>query len=60
MDKAELAEALFEALAAGDDERVRALCTADVQIQQNNSPAMDLDGGFWADVANQTHSKLRR
>jgi len=43
MDKAELAEALFEALAAGDDERVRALCTADVQIQQNNSPAMDLD-----------------
>jgi len=43
MNTTELCEELFEALAAGDDERVRALCTPDMKAKQNGNPPMDLD-----------------
>jgi ketosteroid isomerase-like protein len=43
VDNTELCKALFEAFETGDEERVRALCTADLQSRQNNNPAMDLD-----------------
>lgn len=43
MDNTELCEALFDSFAKGDEERVRVLCTADMQARQNNNPPMDLD-----------------
>lgn len=43
MQNTELCEALFEAFANSDDERVRALCTPDMQARQNNNPPMDLE-----------------
>lgn len=43
MSNAELCEALFDAFAKGDEERVRSLCAPDMQAQQNNNPPMDLD-----------------
>lgn len=43
MDHAEIASALFAALAANDDQAVRALCAPDMRVRQNNGAAMDLD-----------------
>jgi len=43
MNNTELAKALFEALAVGDVDTVRSLCTPDCQARQNNGPAMDLE-----------------
>ena len=43
MENTELCAALFEALAAGDDARVRTLCTPDMQAIQNRNPPMNLD-----------------
>lgn len=43
MDNTELCEALFVAFEKGDEERIRALCTSDMQARQNNNPPMDLD-----------------
>jgi ketosteroid isomerase-like protein len=52
MDHATIAKALFAALAAQDDVTVRALCTQDLQVRQNNGPPMDLQAllGFNAAV----------
>lgn len=43
VDNTALCEALFDAFEKGDAERVRAMCTSDMQAQQNNNPPMDLD-----------------
>lgn len=43
MDNTELCEALFAAFEAGNEERIRALCTSDMRARQNNNPPMDLD-----------------
>lgn len=43
MDNTELCKALFDAFAKGDEERVRTICTPDMQARQNNNPPMDLD-----------------
>lgn len=43
MDHTRLCEALFEALAKGDEGRVRALCTPDMRARQNDNPPMNLD-----------------
>ena len=43
MDNTELCKTLFDAFAEGDQERVRTICTPDMQARQNNSPPMDLD-----------------
>jgi ketosteroid isomerase-like protein len=43
MDNTRIAEALFAALANRDDDAVRALCTTDLQVRQNNDPPMDLE-----------------
>jgi ketosteroid isomerase-like protein len=43
MDNSKLCEALFAAFEAGDEERVRSLCTPDMQARQNNNPPMNLD-----------------
>jgi ketosteroid isomerase-like protein len=43
VDNTELCKALFDAFENGDEERVRALCTIDIQARQNNNPPMDLD-----------------
>ena len=43
MENTELCKALFDAFKNGDEKRVRALCTADMQARQNNNPPMDLD-----------------
>lgn len=42
MRNADICEALFAALANGDDERVRALCAPDLQARQNGNPPMGL------------------
>lgn len=43
MDSTEICEALFDAFEKGDEDRVRALCTSDMEVRQNNNPPMDLD-----------------
>ena len=43
MDNNELCEALFDAFSRGDEQRVRALCTPDMQAKQNNNPPMNLE-----------------
>jgi len=43
MNNVDLAEALFEAFAAGDDAAVRRLCTSDFEAHQNGGPSMDLE-----------------
>lgn len=42
MDNTAIARALFQALAAMDDDGVRALCAADFQLRQNGGRAMDV------------------
>ncbi len=43
MNNTQLGEALFDAFSEGDEERIRALCTPDMQARQNNNPPMDLE-----------------
>ena len=43
MENTELCKALFAAFEKGDEERIRDLCTPDMQAQQNNNPPMDID-----------------
>jgi ketosteroid isomerase-like protein len=43
MDNARIAEALFRALAAGDDDAVRALCAPDMCVRQNGGAPMNLE-----------------
>ena len=43
MDNTALCEALFDAFEKGDEERIRAMCTSDMQARQNNNPPMNLD-----------------
>ena len=43
MNNTEICEALFGAFSAGDEVRIRTLCTPDMQARQNNNPPMDLD-----------------
>jgi ketosteroid isomerase-like protein len=43
MKSTEICEALFEALASGEEETVRSLCAPDVRAIQNGGPPMDLD-----------------
>ena len=39
----EICEALFQAFASGDEDRIRALCAPDMRACQNGNPPMDLD-----------------
>lgn len=43
MENTEIAEAVFDAFAAGDADRVRSLCAPEMKARQNGGPAMDLD-----------------
>ncbi|WP_033373482.1 nuclear transport factor 2 family protein [Sandarakinorhabdus sp. AAP62] len=43
MDNAQIAEALFAALAANDAAAVRDLCAPDFQLVQNGAPPMNLE-----------------
>jgi ketosteroid isomerase-like protein len=43
MDHVAVAKALFDAFAAGDEDTIRSLCTADFRARQNNGQSMDLD-----------------
>ncbi len=43
MNHAEIARQLFAALAGQDEAAVRALCSADLKVRQNNGPPMSLD-----------------
>lgn len=43
MNHAEIASALFAALAANDDQAVRALCAPDLRVRQNKGAPMDLE-----------------
>lgn len=43
MNNSEICEALFEAFARGDEERVRSLCAPQMQAWQNSNPPMGLD-----------------
>jgi uncharacterized protein len=43
MDNAEIGKALFAALAANDADGVRALCSPQMRVRQNNGPVMSLD-----------------
>lgn len=43
MDNAQIAEALFAALAANDADAVRHLCAPDFQLVQNGAPPMNLE-----------------
>ena len=43
MGNDELARALFAGLAGGDDEKVRALCSANMTATQNHGPVMSVD-----------------
>lgn len=43
MDHAVVARALFDALAAGDDAAVRAVCAPHFVLRQNGGPAMTVD-----------------
>ena len=43
MGNAEIAKALFEALAANDDNTVRTLCAPDLRVRQNDGAPMNLD-----------------
>lgn len=43
MDACKIAEALFAALAAQDDQTVRSLCSPALRLRQNHGPAMSLD-----------------
>jgi ketosteroid isomerase-like protein len=42
MDNSEIAAALFDAFAKGDDQTVRDLCSPDLRARQNNGEPMDL------------------
>lgn len=43
MDQAEIAKALFAALAAQDDQTVRSLCAPGLRVRQNSGAPMDLE-----------------
>lgn len=43
MNNTQLCEALFAAFSQGNEERIRTLCTPDMQARQNNNPPMDLE-----------------
>ena len=43
MNSVEIAERLFAALAGGDDEAVRRLCSPDLSVRQNNGKPMGLE-----------------
>jgi ketosteroid isomerase-like protein len=42
MDNVAIAQTLFQALARGDDDGVRALCAPAFELRQNGGPVMDL------------------